>query len=112
MIHLTTGTNALTFPRQDFPTVAPAVYICRVVNSATSVEYWCLLEDDNTLIDWLHFPLFVVAFGGIAADSELSLGITSGSPADFDLYVYGGASYVENPTVLTLIIKERMRYGL
>lgn len=112
MIHLTTGTNALTFPRQDFPSVTPAVYICRAVNSATLVEYWCLLEDDHSLSDWLHFPLIAVPFGGIAANSELSLGITSGSPSDFDLYIYGGAAYVENPNQLSLIIKQRMRYGL
>jgi hypothetical protein len=112
MIHLITGDNAITFPLQDFPGPIPATLVCRVVNSSTHVEYWCLLEDDNTLIDWIHLPIEVVAVGADPAQSQIALGITPISPSDFDLYIYAGAAYVENPNLLTLIIKERMRYGL
>lgn len=112
MIVLTTGMNAITAPRQDYPDPLPAALVCRLVNSTTKVEHWCALEDDGTLIDWVHFPLEVVAINADPVQSQVALGITPKSPSDFDLYIYGGTAYVQNPNLLTLITHQRARYGL
>lgn len=104
--------NAITAPRQDYPDPLPAALVCRLVHSTSKAEHWCAIEDDGTLVDWVHFQIEVVAIGADAQQSQVALGITPGSPSDFDLYIYGGSAYAQNPNALTLITHQRARYGL